>query len=393
DYILQACEALAEAHGLGIVHRDLKPANLFLARQTDGSCLVKVLDFGISKRVDVTPIGGSGSGPGLTHATTMLGSPQYMSPEQVKNASSVDTRTDIWALGVVLYELLSDSTPFGGDTLPAVSVRIVTEPPIALSSLCPEVPRALEAIVERCLDKEPGRRFQSIAELCEALADFAPEESRAARERVRNLGRGKVAGELVPGRRRALSDAETVSSSELAPRAGADRRARSPDSSAGVASDLTLPSPSYGDAAAVKTPPESHDDRTRHGVLRRRLLVALLALILLGGVGFALSRGRAPTGGAAQFEPGTAMILSRESGKAASAATAALPALETAQVVPAPALPAEPGAPSAQPTPVRAKPRPGAVTQPAARPPANDLEATRPKSPATSSHDPLDDRR
>jgi serine/threonine-protein kinase len=110
DYLLQACEAVAEAHSLGVIHRDLKPANLFLTRRPDGTPFVKVLDFGISKAI--TPeSGGPGDSPSLTAAQALLGSPAYMSPEQARKPKSVDFRADIWAFGVILYEFLDGNPP------------------------------------------------------------------------------------------------------------------------------------------------------------------------------------------------------------------------------------------------------------------------------------------
>ena len=112
DCLVQAMDAVAEAHSLGIVHRDLKPSNLFLTARTDGSPLVKVLDFGISKGVDT-----GGQRVDLTSTSMVLGSPLYMSPEQVRSTKSVDTRTDVWALGVILYELVAGVPPFEAETV------------------------------------------------------------------------------------------------------------------------------------------------------------------------------------------------------------------------------------------------------------------------------------
>ncbi len=105
DYVLQAGEAIAEAHAAGFVHRDLKPANLFLAQQSDGTSIIKVLDFGISKAVIGEDT--SQSRHALTGTADIFGSPLYMSPEQLKSARDVDARADIWAIGVILYELIS----------------------------------------------------------------------------------------------------------------------------------------------------------------------------------------------------------------------------------------------------------------------------------------------
>ena len=115
ELLLQACEAIAEAHALGIVHRNLKPANLFCVQGADGRTAIKVLDFGISKLTRDTV---SGSGLGMTKTTTVMGSPYYMSPEQMASPREVDARTDIWALGIVFYQLLTGDVPFSGERCP-----------------------------------------------------------------------------------------------------------------------------------------------------------------------------------------------------------------------------------------------------------------------------------
>jgi serine/threonine-protein kinase len=180
EFILQAGEAVAEAHGLGIVHRDLKPANLFVVRGADGLYSVKVLDFGISKvaRADGAP------DMAMTKTTAVMGSPLYMSPEQMTSSRNVDARTDIWALGIVLYELLSGSLPFTGETLPEVCVKIATYPPAPLRSLRPEVPAGVEAAIARCLEKDPKRRYANVAELAAALVEFGPKRAKASAERI-----------------------------------------------------------------------------------------------------------------------------------------------------------------------------------------------------------------
>jgi eukaryotic-like serine/threonine-protein kinase len=181
DYLLQACEAIAEAHAAGIVHRDLKPGNLFLAHRADGSALVKVLDFGMSK---VTATDGSGEQGSLTLPTAVLGSPWYMSPEQIKSSKNVDHRSDVWALGVVLYKLLTGANAFQAETLSGCFVMIVTEPPAPLRARRPDVPAELEAVILRCLEKDVARRFQNVAELALALLPFAHERSRLSVQRI-----------------------------------------------------------------------------------------------------------------------------------------------------------------------------------------------------------------
>jgi serine/threonine-protein kinase len=180
DYTLQAGEALAEAHARGIVHRDLKPANLFLTRGVDGSPLVKVLDFGISK----APVQGE---RGITRTDAIMGSPGYMSPEQIISAKNVDQRSDVWGLGIVLYELTSGLPPFDGDNIATLSAQIVTETPKPVAELRPEVPKALSDVIATCLEKEPQRRFGSMAELSAALAPFASPASAHLAERIRRM--------------------------------------------------------------------------------------------------------------------------------------------------------------------------------------------------------------
>ena len=183
DFVLQACEAVAEAHALGIVHRDLKPANLFLTTRADGSSLVKVLDFGISKTSH------KGTLASHTAGELVMGSPRYMSPEQMRSTRDVDARTDVWALGVVLHELVSGLPVFDADTMIGLSALVATGAPVPLRAVRPDVPEALERAVLRCLEKEPNHRMPSVAALAEALAPIAPPSAQVSIERiVRVLG-------------------------------------------------------------------------------------------------------------------------------------------------------------------------------------------------------------
>jgi serine/threonine-protein kinase len=166
--VLQACEALAEAHAAGIVHRDVKPSNIFLARRADGSVTVKLLDFGISK---LPRHGESGA---ITNETTMLGSPRYMPPEQIRAAHDVDVRSDLWSLGATLFELLTGHPAFSADSLPELCARILEGPPPDLESEVSGAPPGLGAAIRRCLKKRPGDRYASIAELAAAIAPFGP---------------------------------------------------------------------------------------------------------------------------------------------------------------------------------------------------------------------------
>jgi serine/threonine protein kinase len=164
----QACAAVAEAHSLGIVHRDLKPRNLFLSMRPDGTGSIKVLDFGIAKLLDPTS-----EQLQLTSDGAILGSPAYMAPEQMMSARTVDTRADIWALGVVLFGLLGGRSPFAGPSVNATCARVLTQPAPHLGDLGVKVPAGLEALIARCLEKDRERRLGSVADLVAGLEPFA----------------------------------------------------------------------------------------------------------------------------------------------------------------------------------------------------------------------------
>ena len=194
ESLLQACEAIAEAHALHIVHRDLKPANLFMIRRADGTPSVKVLDFGISK---ISGPPGSASDMGMTKTTAVMGSPLYMSPEQMA-----------WALGVILYELISGRMPFAADTMPQLCAMILQQSPPPLRSIRPDAPEGLERVIARCMEKDRARRYGTVAELAQALSPFAPRRARASVERISRVigGEGYVGSSAAP-----LSEAPAAS--------------------------------------------------------------------------------------------------------------------------------------------------------------------------------------
>jgi tRNA A-37 threonylcarbamoyl transferase component Bud32 len=193
EFILQACEAIAEAHTLGIVHRDLKPANLFCTRSPDGLLCVKVLDFGISKLGDLP---GASPEMAMTSTSAVMGTPYYMSPEQLRASRDVDPRTDIWALGVILYELTTGQVPFKGESLSDVCIKIAMQPTPSLRALRPEAPEGLDAAMGRCLEKDRERRYSTVAEFALAIAAYAPDRARASVDRISRMlgGSGRSEG-------------------------------------------------------------------------------------------------------------------------------------------------------------------------------------------------------
>ncbi|HSY25112.1 MAG TPA: protein kinase [Polyangiaceae bacterium] len=194
EFILQACEAIAEAHELGIVHRDLKPANLFVIRRADGLLSIKVLDFGISKNL-------SDSKPALHVAMTdtmvVMGSPAYMSPEQMESARKVDVQTDVWALGAILCELVTGRIPFDGQSLPEVYTKIVAHPQPSIREWAPSLPVGLEDVILKCLRTNRSLRYRDVGDLAAALSEFAPKRAAASVDRIaRTLEARKSAGSL-----------------------------------------------------------------------------------------------------------------------------------------------------------------------------------------------------
>lgn len=192
DYLLQAIEAIAEAHAAGIVHRDLKPGNLFLFRRPDGTNMIKVLDFGISKSIAAP--GTSSNQMALTATASLIGSPLYMSPEQMQSPRAVDTRTDIWALGAILYHLLAGQPPYMGENIAQLCERLMNSTPEPLPSRRPDVPVGLDRVVARCLQKDREQRFANVSELAEALQVFASPFSQVHVSRAQRILTGSSGG-------------------------------------------------------------------------------------------------------------------------------------------------------------------------------------------------------
>ncbi len=186
-YVMQAAVALAEAHRLGIVHRDLKPSNLFCTERGNAPPVVKVIDFGVCKG----PSSSTGFSRELTEVRSVLGSPRFMSPEQLHNPRQVDHRSDIWSLGVVLFQLMTGRTPFEAATIWETASRIVNTATPSLREYRPEIPPRVQQVVHQCLQKNPHDRFQTISNLATALAPFAPVEAQNCLPIISRLEREK----------------------------------------------------------------------------------------------------------------------------------------------------------------------------------------------------------
>ncbi len=178
DYVLQALEAVAQAHALGIVHRDIKPSNLFLAKRPNGTPILKVLDFGISKITTST------AEAAVTSTKTMLGSPVFMSPEQLRSAKKVDLRTDIWAVGVVFYHLLTGGYPYEAESIGELFAAVLEQTPASILALRPDVPAELEAVYRRCLSRNVDERYPNVAELARALEPIASADGKHSVMRI-----------------------------------------------------------------------------------------------------------------------------------------------------------------------------------------------------------------
>ncbi|WP_159397327.1 serine/threonine-protein kinase [Sorangium cellulosum] len=348
DYLIQACEAVAEAHARGIIHRDLKPGNLFLATGATGVPLVKVLDFGLSKAADAA----SEEDGKLTASEMMLGSPSYMSPEQVRCAKDVDARADIWSLGVVLYQLLTARFPFDTSKISALFVAIVTQAPTPPRVHRIDLPAQVEDVILRCLEKEPELRIQSVAELARELAPFGTERSARALDQIEAIAHGRTdpswlspahAGDAVATTLPAATVAVEGTASTLPrPDAGAGAGSRQASCSTALAPGggahlATLPS-----EGVVVVPPVSSDAAAAERVTLPRVAVEdRPTLKMARGGGPALSsawenrptltmaRDQAPSLGVAP-EDGPTLMMARDLGPALKMAREGGPTLITA---------------------------------------------------------------
>ena len=264
DFVVQACEALAEAHAKRIVHRDIKPANLFLTQRADGSALVKVLDFGIAKALEESVAGRDAN---LTATATALGTPTNMAPEQVRSAKDVDPRADVWGLGTVLYELIVDEPPFVADTITALCAMIIADPLVPMAEKRSDVPARLDEVVGKALEKEREVRYPSVAALAEALAPFASDAGQVHIRRACNIGVG--------GRQSLTSLDEVAATPALASTKSGDDPTASHEPASADDAALAETAPSQNRTFAVDTPADGQAERK----LGRRMLTASLAVV------------------------------------------------------------------------------------------------------------------
>lgn len=264
DVVLQACAALAEAHAAGIVHRDLKPSNLFRTQRPDGSDCVKLLDFGVSKTT------ASREGAAITGTGKVLGTPLYMSPEQLRTPKDVDARADVWALGVVLYELLTGLTPFPADDLGVLFASILERDPVPLAEALPGVDPELAKTVNACLVKDRAARLGSVVELAARLEPFGSAEGRVAARRARGVGeRASSVVALAQTMPVAAQDVTTAPTVQVATAPMADGAASRP---------MTL-----SGAASVRDGGRPSEARGSRGVLLRVLgACAVAAVVAIG---------------------------------------------------------------------------------------------------------------
>jgi len=288
EYLLQACEAIAEAHSAGVVHRDLKPANLFVTHRTDGSPCVKILDFGISKMTSLT---GKDS-QSMTNTSAIVGSPLYMSPEQMRASKNVDRRTDIWSIGVILQELVSGEPSFVANTTAELCAIVLTAPPtpLQLDNVPPNVSRGLAAVIEKCLKKPPEERYGTIAELARALEPFGPPSVKTSVERIVRLATGQRGPQVsIPEAPKEISGPVSIVPAGHAPASSLGQTELSASPPAPV--ETPAPAPIVG--AGTNAAWSSREGAFAKPKMSRLPFVVALAILSAAGVlmiGFALAR-------------------------------------------------------------------------------------------------------
>ena len=290
----QACEGLLQAHLARVTHRDIKPANLFLARTATGEIVVKILDFGIAK---IRPENDAdGETTALTRTGSMLGSPKYMSPEQARGSRTLDARTDLWSLGVVLYRALSGHLPHEDSTaIGEFIIVLCSEPPPPVQSLAPWVPAEIARIVEDALQIHREQRYESAAAMLEAIRAILPNGEKLRVEEIAPFDERARAGASVPPQ--ALSTQSGGSGS----RSRSDLRSPPEVTSSGAATLLMPPGrttrPAGGarkDDSATPNPMANTQIEPVSPPRRWPLPVAIgigIGTVILGGLAFGLSQG------------------------------------------------------------------------------------------------------
>ena len=361
EYLMQTCEGVAEAHAAGVIHRDLKPSNLFLTKRPDGSDLIKILDFGVAKMVQ-----GSDRDE-LTAAGMLLGSPRYMSPEQLKGAKDIDGRADIWSLGAILYELLVGRAPFLAQTTAALCVKILSsEMPASICADRSDVPPELEAVVLGCLERDVSKRIPDVATLAGRLAD-------AMKLPWLEPAATRVAAVL---ERRAMQQTGTYSTiSSTQPRPGLVAAIGNAQVQSSAISRSAI------DVAWTQSHPSSSRKRTW-------ALVAIAAVVLLGGAGlfaaFHNSEQPVPAAEPSSSEPSAATSAPAPVEPSATASTAPAPDDSGATAATPPSPDAGEGKAKRHHVPVGPMPR---------KPPAGtSTQASPPPTTTRPAVNPLDDR-
>ncbi len=294
EYLLQACEAIAEAHSAGIVHRDLKPANLFVTHRTDGSPCVKILDFGISKMTSLT----GARDQTVTNTTAIVGSPLYMSPEQMRASRNVDRRTDIWSLGVILQELVSGSPSFVANTTAELCALVLTAAPSPLE--LPGAPAGLADVIVKCLKKTPEERYTNVAELARALEPFGPPSVKTSVERIVRLSNTQPKAISITNEPSAVSIVPPGQSAGVAALGQTELSDSAPQPSSVAAPSTLAPAAPAGTAAAWGTSRPQIPANLLHPKMSRLPVVIATATIAAIGVltvVFALTRPASPTPG------------------------------------------------------------------------------------------------
>ena len=288
EMMLQTAEALAEAHSIGIVHRDIKPTNLFVTWRPDGSALIKVLDFGISKS-------SIGTDMHLTQTQSLLGTPAYMSPEQMRSARLVDQRSDIWSLGTVLYELLEGRRPFEAESFSEMCVKVAVDPPTPMVN----TPPALQAVILRCLAKTAEQRYANMAELGRDLIAFAADPHQATRlvERMARMLRRSLDWDgqsTASGQRKPYAEpSHQITAPQWNIAAGAPRPQATPlpvpssrATPIAISHDGSQPYAAQDQSSPMLRPELGEENTTRSLPTRSRLplIAAIFGLLIVGGV-------------------------------------------------------------------------------------------------------------